>query len=79
MHGKNNDEWYLLETMHSSKVSVCVSGKDDDEWYKLEVLHSLKTEAWCRDTQSKICSQLIHDGISRPGWVDGAMMRIAQN
>ncbi len=43
--GKNNDEWYLLETIHSLKVLVPVSKEDDDEQYKLEAMHSSKTEA----------------------------------
>jgi hypothetical protein len=26
-----NDEWYVLEAVHSSKVSVGISGEDNDE------------------------------------------------
>ena len=48
---EQNDEWYLLEAMHSSKLLVRESGEDDDERYELEAMHPSKTEAWCGDTQ----------------------------
>jgi hypothetical protein len=61
--GKNNNEWYALE-VYSLKVSVRVSREGGDERYdELEATLPSKTEAWCGDTQSKICSQLTHDGI----------------
>jgi hypothetical protein len=62
--GKNNDEWYLLEAMHSLKASVQVSGEDNDERYELKVMYPLNTEAWCGDTETKICSQFTQDSIS---------------
>jgi hypothetical protein len=60
---KNNNEWYVLAAMHSSKVLVRVSGKDDDERYiELEAMLPSKTEDWCGNTKSKISFQLTRDG-----------------
>ena len=56
---KNNNEWYVLEAMHSSKFPVSVSGEYDDERYvELEAMLHSKTEAWCRNTKSNISFQL---------------------
>ena len=63
---KNNNEWYVLEAMHSSNVLVRVSGEDDDErCIELEAMFPSKTEAWCRNTKSKISFQLTRDGFHR--------------
>ncbi len=49
--------------MHSSKVSVRVSEDDDGEPYELEAMRPTKTEAWCGDLQTMICTQLTRDVI----------------
>jgi hypothetical protein len=54
----------VLEVLHSSKVSVRVSGEGDDvRCDEFEAMLPSKTESWCGDLHSKICSQLTHDGI----------------
>jgi hypothetical protein len=53
MPGKSNNEWYVLEVLHSLKVLVRISGEGNDERYdELEAMLPSKIEAVSPGTTS---------------------------